>query len=289
MLTHLARILGLTALLAAGMVYPFLPGRYDSLAVALSTLAQSFGTAGLLVVPIGLLWLADEVRQRARRKRALPTTQHGYYFGLAALIVASILGIAASFLIFLGLGVSLSVLALALWGCAVASLWPKLRRLKRAPAQAVNPAPLYLTVIPLAALLFQVALAAPATAFSRSYAITRSAELIAAIEQHREEYGRYPGSLIATWPDYYPSVVGIPQYHYAPNGNAYNLVFEQPLFLFHNLGAREFVVYNPLDEHVIASHAAWILLWSPEELAVQQGWFAVHEASVPHWRYFWFD
>jgi hypothetical protein len=125
--------------------------------------------------------------------------------------------------------------------------------------------------------------------FSRNCAIAQSAELIREIEAHRASQGRYPSSLLAINQDFHTSVVGIEQYHYAANGDAYNLVFEQPRFLFHDIGAREFVVYNPLDEHVLASHVYWILIWSPEELAENQGWFAVHDAGSPHWKYFLFD
>jgi hypothetical protein len=282
-------MIAIAALLGAMMIYPYLPGRYDALAVPLSTMAQLFGTAGLLVVPIGVLWLIYEVRQQARRRRAQPVGRGGFYLALAALIVGTLLAIAVCGLILLGLGYASGALALALLAYLVSRWFPRLRRLRQAPAAAFNPAPLYLIFIPLASLVFQVALAGPARAFSRSHAIAQSAELIAAIEQHRAEQGRYPSALIATWPDYLPGVVGIAQYHYAPSGGAYNLVFEQPMFLFDQIGTREFVVYNPLDQHVIASHAAWILLWSPDELAAQQGWYTYHQTASPHWRYFWFD
>jgi hypothetical protein len=66
------------------------------------------------------------------------------------------------------------------------------------------------------------------------------------------------------------------------------LFFEQPVFLF-NFGIREFVVYNKLDEHIMMSHAAWILEGAAEELEARQGWHAVHDASSQHWKYFWFD
>ena len=82
------------------------------------------------------------------------------------------------------------------------------------------------------------------------------------------------------WPDYYPSVVGIDRYHYAAQGEGYNLAFRQPRFLFDNFGTEEFVVYNSRDEPVMPSHASWILIWSPEQLAGQQGWFAVHDAAL---------
>lgn len=108
------------------------------------------------------------------------------------------------------------------------------------------------------------------------------------IEQYRAAHGRYPSFLQAVNKDYHPSVVGIDQFHYAPNGDAYNLFFEQPAALF-DFGIRQFVVYNRRDEHVIMSHAAWILTGSSEELEARQGWHTVHGASSPHWKYFWFD
>ena len=67
-------------------------------------------------------------------------------------------------------------------------------------------------------------------------------------------------SLLALWPDYKPSVIGIKQYHYEPNGEAYNVYFEQ---LSNRFGTREIVMYNKLDQHAFASHAAHILETSP--------------------------
>jgi hypothetical protein len=271
------------------MFYPFLPGKYDPLAVTLSTLAQLFGTAGLLLVPLGVLWLVFELRERIQRNRNLPHPIRGFYFAITALIAASIVAIAVSLLILFGIGVSFGLLALALWSYTVSRLIPRLKLLKTADAKNLNPTPLYLIVIPTVVLLFQITLAAPATQFSRNLAIRNSAELINDIERHHTAHGRYPSSLLAVWKDYHPSVVGIEQFHYALNGDAYNLFFEQPRFLFDNFGTREFVMYNALDEHVMPSHASWILIWSPAELAENQGWYAVHEASTSHWKYFWFD
>jgi hypothetical protein len=56
------------------------------------------------------------------------------------------------------------------------------------------------------------------------------------------------------------------------------LFFEQPGFLF-DLGIREIVMDNKLDEHVMISHAAWILMHTPEELETRQGWHSIHDAS----------
>jgi hypothetical protein len=289
MVLHLVRIGGITLLLVLCMIYPFLPGKYDGLAAPLSTTAQIFSVAGLLLTPIGALWLADEVRKRARAPGTLAATNCGYYFALTYLITASILTVAVSLVVCLGISVVIGVLALAVWIYAVSGMPAKLKRLKQTEDTKINPVPFYLVILPIAALLFQTMFSAAATEFSRNYAIAKSAELINEIERRHAMYGRYPTSLQAIWKDYHPTVVGIEQYHYAPNGQTYNLFFEQPKFLLKNFGTREIVVYNNRDEHVIPSHVGWILTWSPEQLAANQGWYAVHDAGRAHWKYFWFD
>jgi hypothetical protein len=205
------------------MIYPFLPGQYDVLAMPLSTMAQLLGTAGLLLVPIGVLWLVYEVRKQARSSRNLPNAGRGFYFALALLIVASILAILVSLITTLAAGISFGVLTLALGFYTVSRWLPRLKLLKKAETENLNPTPLYLIFIPIVLLFFQLTLAIPVTEFSRNHAIAQSAEFINDIEAYRNVNGRYPSSLLATWKDYYPSVVGIERFHYAPNGDAYNL------------------------------------------------------------------
>ena|SRR5687767_12228175 len=160
--------------------------------------------------------------------------------------------------------------------------------MRNAEGEKFNPAPLYLVLIPGILFILQLTLAPHATNFSRSRAIAQSAEFIGDIEKYRAAHGRYPSFLQAVNRDYRPSVVGIDQFHYAPNGDAYNVFFEQPTFLF-DFGIREIVMYNKLDEHIMMSHAAWILSDVTEGLEARQGWHTYHDASIPHWKYFWFD
>jgi hypothetical protein len=289
MVVHFVRMGIVASLLGVGTVYPFLPGDFDGLAVALSTTAQSIGVLGLLLVPIGIPWLIYEVRKQVKRKRGLPHTNKGYRFAMASLMVATQFTILVSLIALLSGGLSFGVLTFVLGLYLVSRGMPGLKLMKTAEPDNINPTPLYLIFIPAALLLIQLALAAPATEFSRNRAIAHSAEFIHDIEAYRKANGHYPASLLAIWKDYTPSVVGIEKFHYAPNGGAYNLFFEQPRFLLDHLGTREFVVYNPLDEHMILSHTSWILLWSPERLPVTQGWYAIHESASPHWKYFWFD
>jgi len=139
MTLHLVRMGGITTLSVLCLFYPFLPEKYDELAAALSTMAQLFGAAGLLLVPIGVLWLVYEVRKRAQRNRNLPNTGRGYYFAMASLIAASIVAIAVSLVIFLGIGISFGVLTLALWFYAVYRLIPRPKLLKKAEDENINP------------------------------------------------------------------------------------------------------------------------------------------------------
>lgn len=285
---HGVRMSGITLAIVFCTFYPFLPGRYDGLAVTLSLMAQLLGVTGVLLVPFGVFWWAHELRKRSRGN-SLPLKGRGYLFALASIIAASMVAGIVSLGAASSMGFSFGVVTLGLWACVVARLWPRLKALKREESLAFQPAPVYLTLIPVVVLSLQVALAAPATEFSRDRAIANSAELIREIDAYHSTYGRYPQNLSSATQDYKPSVVGIPQYHYAPSNEAYNLYFELPVFQLTNPGTREIVMYNKLDQHAMPSHDSDILHWTPEQLADRRGWHSVHDASSPHWKYFWFD
>ena len=284
MSTHLVRIILIILTIALGIVYPFLPGGYDSLASPLSTIAQGFGVLGVLLVPIGAWWLVAELRQRGR-----PIRGRGFVFAVITVIVSSLIAAALTLAGLATVGLSLAVFLLAAWLYSLSKLVPLLRAMRHSERDRFNPTPLYLVIIPLGVLTFQIVAAAPLTAASRSRAIASSAEMIAHIEAYREAQGRYPNSLLGVWKDYYPQVVGVERYYYRPERDAYNLYFEQPRFLLDQLGTREFVVYNPRDEHFIVSHPSRMLRLTPAQFASSPGWYSVHDVGTDHWRYFWFD
>lgn len=283
---HLARIGTLCALLALGMLYPYLPGEYDRLAQGISTTAQAVGALGLLLVPPGALWLGYEVRQQARRRRGLPAGGRRRAFALLSLVAALPAAAGSTLAAVAGAGPAFGLLVLALW---VWIFYRAIAGVRGGPEAGFYPAPLYLVLLPAAALVLQVALSSPAASFSRGRAIANSAALIRDIEAYHAAHGRYPEALQGVWKDYSPGVTGIEKYHYARDGQAYNLFFEQPRFLFGPIGVREFVVYHPQDKQVMVSHTAWILTLPPEQLESAQGWYAVQEAPEPHWKVFWFD
>ena len=280
MLTHCLGITTTIAGIILATLLPFLPGRYDSLAVPLSGMSQIFGAVGLVLVPLGALWVASGYWSRLAGKQ--------YGIAIVALIVSSVvwgmvsIGALVSGSLLLGLG------AIALWICVVSKVMPTLKGLRSATPRPTSAVAFYLLVVPVAVALLQMALVAPAIEFSRSRAIRNSARLIADIEQYRAAHGRYPASLLSVWEDYLPGVIGIKEYHYEQSGDSYNLFFEQFAL---NFGTREFVMYNPIDQQVMTSHKRDLLHLLPHELALEQtrGHYAVHNAAHPHWKYFWFD
>lgn len=272
---HAFLLTGTIALTVLCMVYPFLPGAYDSLAVPLSTMVQAGAGVGLIFVPIGLLWLTNPRR--------------GHVYGIIAMTVGLLVAAVVVLVAFASVGPSLGVLTLALFVYVASRFTPRLKSLQHTGPKRFRPAPLYLIFIPAAVVAFQVLFAAPITEWSRNHAIVNGGGFIGDIEAYRTKHGRYPESLLAQWKDYYPDVVGVEKFHYSPDGDSYNLFFEQPRFLFDNIGAREWVVYNPRDTHRMYSHTAWLLILSPEQVGNRQGWYAVHDTQRPHWKYFWFD
>lgn len=280
MTRHLLRMGGIAALAALCIIYPFLPGSYDALAMPLSTMAQGAAAlAGVFVVPIGVVWLAFEARGR----------HHRFGFAVASVAASSLVAVAVALIALASVGASLALPVFALWLYALSRLMPRLARLRQVPRETFDHTPLYLVVVPLVVLLFQLGAAARATEMSRKRAIAGAAELIRDIDSYRARHGQLPASLLGVWKDYKPSVVGVEKFHFAPNGAAYDLFFEQPRFLLDDLGTREFVVYNARDEQMMVSHTAWVLSFSPEQLRRNQGWYAVHDGPSPRWKTFWFD
>lgn len=256
-------------LVALCSLLPFLPGRYDPLAAPLFLMAQIVGSVGLVLVPLGALWLAAERSPRLAGKRRP--------LALAALVAASLVWAFVALAAAAQSGFALGAICLAVWASTATSL----RR-----ASLPRALPLALVVVPLAVAVLQFALLGRAVEWSRDRAIRNAAPLIGDIERYKATHGRYPVSLLAEWPDYLPGVIGIPQYHYEPSGDAYNLFFEQ---FSDRFGTREFVMYNPRDEHAMTSHAAYRLQLAPDRQASARGYYAVHDARHAHWKYFWFD
>ena len=267
-------IVCITALLLLCIVYPYLSGGYDPLALPLSTMAQVFGVVGLPLALVGLLWFI------------MP--RHRLVFAIVSIVVATFVALILVLFATFSVGKTFGILTLTIWVYIVIQLIPKLKSLKNATGNDFNPAPLYLLALPTLTLILQLVLATPLTRWSKSRAILNANAFIGDIEEYYEQHGHYPFSLQAQHKDYYPDVVGVERYLYAPQGKGYNLSFEQPRFLLDRFGTREWVVYNSRNEHRAYSHTAWLLL-RPDEVERSQGWYASGDTGHSHWKYFFFD
>jgi hypothetical protein len=277
MTAHLIRITAATALILLITLLPFIPGRYDPLAVPLSGIARVLGYTALLLVPVGILWALFAGRRRS--------STLDYRFAVTAWIAGVLISAAGALIAAAAGGFTLGVVVLAAAGYAIVRLKRLIATVRTTPASTIAIV-LYLVVAPLAVFLLQRTLIEPAVESSRERAIRSATPLIADIERYREERGRYPVSLLSVWEDYSPSVIGIERFHYEPSGDAYNLLFEQPAA---DLATREIVVYNPRGEQVATSHRLDLLQYPPERLERTRGFFAAYETSHPKWKYFWFD
>jgi hypothetical protein len=277
---HVLPIATIAALALLCTLLPFFPGRYDGLAVALSTMAQVAGTVGLLLVPVAASWLLVE---RVERLAGLRLAAR-----LAAFAALAVVGAAVVLAAAVQDGFALAFATAALGVFAARRAWPSFLRLGEASTEHAGALPLYLIAVPLLVAALQYLVVDDAVAFSRDRAIRNSAPLLEAIERSRVERGEYPESLLAVNPDFFPGVVGIQAYHYERRSESYQLVFEQ---LTYRIGTRELVVYNPRDEHVMTSHARDLLELGPEDLALERtrGHYDVRDLPHRHWKFFWFD
>ena len=258
-------------LLVSAMLLPFLPGRHDPLALTLSASATGVAFGGLLLVPIGAVWLSS-ARGYAPARVAV---------GVATLVAAGTTVMTAA----VG-SLAAGAIFLAACGAWLVHLWRAVRTAHTNGATLPRWAAVALIVVPLAATAARVVIVQPAAQWSRERAIANSAEIITDIERFRERTGAYPVAISSLWPDYHPGIIGIERFRYEPSGQAYNLYFEHPAM---NFAAREIVMYNPRGEQDFSSHAFDLLQLSPEDIRRQRGYFRSEPLAQANWKRFLFD
>ncbi|WP_312699288.1 hypothetical protein [Sedimentibacter sp.] len=289
MVLHVISIIVICILAILFTFLPYFPGGYDHLAVMISGIIQIASFISLLLVPVGVLWL---IYERVQRKKVNDGSRKSGSFAIAALVILTLIVIVSSFVAIggigsfrgsLALGISLPIIFVYI---TVKTIIPRIRKMRNPDDLKPSIIPYYMVIIPLAVVISRCALIVPALDYSTNYAIEQSSVVIQDLEEYYSVYGQYPVSLQGLWKDYDTNVMGIEKYYYEPNGKAYNLFFEQ---FSSDLFAREIVMYNKLDEHIIRSHPSFVFSLTPEEFESYMGYFAEFDLPKPHWKYFLFD
>ncbi|MBS1557007.1 MAG: hypothetical protein JSU09_18960 [Bacteroidetes bacterium] len=256
------------ALLTTAMISPFLPGSTDPVSGSVAMVVQVYSGLGLISTVTGCLLLISG-------KSKVLFRVHVY----ATLFLFAIITLATFFAVSKLLGVGLLI---------ATTLFARFALREREFDHKTNW--IVCTIfLPAALLIIQILVGPSLTRYSRNRAIENASELIHEIERYKVKTGTYPLTLNAVWKDYYPDVAGVEKYHYSYDSNTYHVYFEQPRFFFDQFGTREIVAFNPEDEHLIVSHASWYMLLGQSQVRSTPGWYAVHDARLPHWKYFWFD
>ncbi len=272
-LTHILIHAIVLIVLASATIYPFIPGEYDRLAMPLSTLIQGFGIIGLLHSVLGLFWLLIPRKYR--------------FFAKLSLFLAFLLTMVFTFIACLIAGLLFGIIILVL--LVLIFFISKKRLYESIYTESFSFVPVYLLSLPLSVLIIQLFIAEPITNWSRNRTIAGADALIRDIESFSTKNGYYPKTLQAMYDDYSSQTVGVEKFHYLPFGGSYNISFEQPRFLLDIIGTKEWVVFNPEDEHRVYSHTSWFLLLPPEESESRQGWYSSVSTNHKHWKSFFFD
>jgi hypothetical protein len=242
-------------------------------------MSQLFSYVGLLLVPLGLFWLWFEI---TKRKTATESDKKTRRFAIATILMLGFIIMIVSVGALTNYNLSFGILFLVICFYLLTRTYLKFKRQGFSNNSGYNPFPIYIITIPIVVALVRFTFITTGVEFSRNYAIKKSEPLITAIEAHYETNGRYPISLQALHPDILPGIMGIDQYHYEPNGTAYNLYFKQ---FSDELDVEEIVMYNKFDEQAFAAHVLDILVYSGEALALRRGDRHRYKLSTPHWVY----
>jgi hypothetical protein len=263
---------------------PFASGGHDPLAVPLAAMAWVLGRVGLLLVPVGALWLwVERMPAPAPPLAAPPAWLVRVTLGVCVLI--------AIVMVLVTFAASNSQLLTAITAVVATLLIIRVRRSVRATRTPLlrfrsRTAAAMLVVAPIVVLAVQTIFIDTATTHARNRVIANSAPLIEEIERYRIRRGTYPESLFSIWGDYKPSIVGVERYHYERSGDGYNVIVREPSIDF---GMRRFVAYNPLDRQRVTVHEQDRLLLDEAGLdADNAGHTVIRALPQPHWKLFMF-
>jgi len=281
---------GINLLFALVILLPFLPGPSNSVVIGLSAVAQAAGFFGLLLIPIGLVWVILGRRNQMNKSGGKWGNKPFSILAILSCIITFPIYFLLVAAIFFTYGLSAGVVSLLIGVYALYLSIKGVRKLNKRQITRLNFAPFYLVTIPLLSLFMRLYLAPPISAYSRNLAIERSQVLISAIEQFKIKEGKYPVSLEQLQPVYLrkipsPNIMGILHFKYNGIDDRYSVSFSQWL----DIGSlEEIVLYDKtnLRNNLQGEYAKYnydLDLWRVH------GAFASYETGHDHWRYYHCD
>jgi len=269
------------------VVYPFLPGRYDTSGIVFSTFIQVYSGLGLITVIPASFWIYFSLKVKATNLSNQNLIIR-HWNSVKIYIVVNILILSLTILLTQFISRLVCVILFINLICFSYLLFKKIKNRNH-----VQSTPVYLSValgiLPVSLFVFQLLISKPLTDWSRTKVIQNCGELITQIEWFKSTTGQYPLTLNAINKDYNTGINSVEKYHYTYDDTTYNIYFEQPRFFFDRFGTKEFVVYNPKDNHLMLSHTVWHMQSGNFPSRIYQGWYASQDIGIPHWKSFFFD
>ena len=242
-------LVGAVLMTILAILLPFLPGPSTKFSLGLSILVQTFGFFGLILIPVGIVWLIG-------RKKALEKTNQlfwkpGYYFALGISIFSFALLLLVTLGLFMTNDFRAGMMMILLGTIGLNMAYRGLRKMKSQHTMSHQWLPIYAIVIPVVSFFIRTQVELPMSGISRGIAITQGQLIIEALEKYKIAEGQYPETIKSLEGKYFEkippsSILGISGFHYYKVGDEFTLSFSQWL----DMGSlEEIVLYEKKDLH----------------------------------------
>jgi len=269
------------------IVSPFFPGPSNSLVIGLSSVSLTLGFFGLLLVPVGVLWIIFEWKKCRQPKENQIDWKPSYLLSIIATIIITGINTIYIPLIYQFEGVLAAGVFVILLCWILHRMIRFIRKIKTQPSRAFIYMPVYLIILPIIAYASNKFLVDPISNFSRTLAIQQSEVLIRAIEEYKNNEGTYPESLESMKGKYIEEIpesqiMGVTHYRYHKLDDDFTLAFSQ---WKDGAALEELVIF---DRNPVSRKDYTGFNYKLDRYRALTA-FAGYDAGVKHWRYYLCD
>jgi hypothetical protein len=276
---HLIRLALINLLLVVCFILPYLPGPSNDIVTAVSLYAQSPGFLGLIVLPIGLIWITFELLKL--RSNDLKYSKISFWLAIIATLLITLIGVLMTVVIIAQFSVFGGIMGSLILIYALIKSVKGIINLRLQPSIRFNVVPVYLFIIPLVSLGARFYMEPSLSTYSRNTAIGQGESLIALIEEYKNKQGYYPSRLSDLGTSPRTHVMGIQPFRYNTTGNDFHLSFSQWV----QFGiVEEIVLYDRKTAEDV--NQAYNYYFDQHRV---KGAFASYNTHHTHWRYYLCD